>query len=274
MTKLSDPFLSNFTWAIPTAFSDAVGACQFSRGDTLYSSPIAYREWNEEFYELAQGLCAIKVLSPEAKPAPPSPGLFQSNWNAVAEVEVFIPSGQNGAEILSTTQGRIYSLLWRGDSSVLDPATSVPIIPHSAGYLLKNLNHAKSTLRQLILDQHPDARYFFVLPHDVCSQLLDGKYRKLAYGLGRNRLASEVNVAASVLPIPEADRLAPTVSVKTFVFMENDEDTIKESLKELLYVRAANTKSKKDMFRLNAHGFFSAINEESHIVGKKKKRSR
>ena len=173
----------------------------------------------------------------------------------MAEVEVFMPGGQNGAEILSTTQGRIYSLLWRGDSSVLDPATSVPIIPHPAGYLLKNLNQAKSTLRQLILDQHPDARYFFVLPHDVCSQLLDRKYRKLAYGLGRTRLASEVNVAASVLPIP-------------------DEKLIKESLKELLYVRAANTKSKKDMFRLNAHGFFSSINEESHIVGKKKKRSR
>ena len=78
MTKLSDPFLSNFAWAVPTAFSDAVGACQFSRGDTLYSSPIAYREWNEEFYNLAKGLHAIKVLSPEAKPAPPSPCLFQS----------------------------------------------------------------------------------------------------------------------------------------------------------------------------------------------------
>ena len=255
MTTEAYNFFPGFEWAIPSAFADALGACQFSRGDTLYSSPVAYREWNEEFYESAKGLRAIKVLSPEAKPAPPSPGLFQSNWNSVAEVEVFMPGGQNGAEILSTTQGRIYSLLWRGDSSVLDLATSVPIIPHPAGYLLKNLNHAKSTLRQLILDQHPDARYFFVLPHDVCSQLLDRKYRKLAYGLGRTRLASEVNVAASVLPIP-------------------DEKLIKESLKELLYVRAANTKSKKDMFRLNAHGFFSSINEESHIVGKKKKRSR
>jgi hypothetical protein len=260
MTTEAYNFFPGFEWAIPSAFADALGACQFSRGDTLYSSPVAYREWNEEFYESAKGLRAIKVLSPEAKPAPPSPGLFQSNWNSVAEVEVFMPGGQNGAEILSTTQGRIYSLLWRGDSSVLDPATSVPIIPHPAGYLLKNLNHAKSTLRQLVLDQHPDARYFFVLPYDVCSQLLDEKYRKLAYGLRQTCHASEVNIDASVLPIPEADRLAPTVSLKTFIFTGNEEQLIQESLKELLYIRAVNTKSKKDMFRLNAHGFFSAIN--------------
>lgn len=272
MTQLTDSFLSNFAWSVPTAFSDAVGACQFSRGDTLYSSPIAYREWNEEFYNSAKGLHAIKVLSPEAKPAPPSPALFQSNWSSEAEVEVFMPGGQEGVKRLSTTQGRIYSLLWRGDSSILDTATSVPTVPHQAGYLLKNLNHAKSTLRHLILDQHPDARYFFVLPHDMCSQLLDGKYRKLAYGLGRTHHASELNVAASVLPIPEVDRLAPTVSLKTFVFMGNDEKLIKESLKELLYVRAVNTKSKKDMFRLNAHGFFSGITEESQVVERKKKK--
>lgn len=136
------------------------------------------------------------------------------------------------------------------------------------------MNRAKSTLRQLILDQHPNAQYFFVLPHDVCSQLLDGKYKKLAYGLERTCHPLEVNIAAAALPIPEVDRLAPTVSLKTFVFMGSDEKLIMESLKEILYVRAVSTNSEKDMFRLNAHGFFSAIKEENHIAGKKKKRSR
>jgi len=266
MTKLSAPFLSNFAWAVPIAFSDAVGACQFSRGDTLYSSPIAYCEWNEEFYKLAKGLRAIKILSPEAKPAPPSPGLFLSNWNSQVEVEVFMPDGQEGVKRLSTAQGRMYSMLWQGDSSVLDTTTSMPLVPHQAGYLLGNLNHVKSVLRQLILDQYPDARYVFALPHDVCSQLLDGKYRKLAYGLKRTCHALEANIAVSALPIPEVERLAPTVSLKTFAFMEKDEKLIKESLKELLYVRATSTKSKKDMFRLNAHGFFSTISEDNQVV--------
>lgn len=83
-------FFSGFAWSVPMAFSDAVGACQFSRGDTLYSNRIAYRQWNEEFYKLAKDLHAIKVLSPEAKPAPPSPGLFQSNWNSAAESIPFL----------------------------------------------------------------------------------------------------------------------------------------------------------------------------------------
>lgn len=132
-----DSFLKKFAWSVPVAFTDAVGACQFSRGDTLYSSPIAYREWNEEFYRLAKGLRGIKVLRPEARPASPSPGLFLSNWDSPAEVEVFMPDAQESVRRLSTTQGRIYSVLWQGDISVLDTATSMPLVPHHPGYLLK-----------------------------------------------------------------------------------------------------------------------------------------
>jgi hypothetical protein len=108
-------FFTGFEWAIPSAFADALGACQFSRGDTLYSSSIAYREWNKEFYEMDKGLYAIKILSPEAKPAPPSPSLFGNNWNTQAEVEVYKIGEQEDAKCFITTQGRIYSLLWRGE---------------------------------------------------------------------------------------------------------------------------------------------------------------
>ena len=269
-TNPSSPFLPNFSWAVPVAFSDALGACQFSRGDTLYSSSFAYRKWDDEFYKLAQGLHAIKVLSPEAKPSPPSPGLFQSNWNSPTEVEFYKPVGQDGAKRLSTTQGRIYSLLWRGNTSVLDLTTSAPPIPFQANFLLKCLSGAESSVRQLILEEEPNAKYFFVLPHDVCSQLLEEKYQKLVYGLGRTRHISELGIPATRLPITEAEHLVPTLSLKAFVFLDEDEGVIKERLKDLLYVQTGNRKSKDDKFRLNAHGLFSSLIEAKSTAGKKK----
>ena len=252
-------FFPGFEWAIPSAFADALGACQFSRGDMLYSSSIAYREWNKEFYEMARGLYAIKILSPEAKPAPPSPSLFGSNWNTQAEVEVYKIGEQEGAKCFMTTQGRIYSLLWRGNRSILDAATPAPLLPHQAGYLLNALGDIKSAIFPLIMGKVSDARYFFALPHDVCSQLLEGKYQKLVYGLQRTHNVSVMDVSVATLPVPEASRIAPTVSLKLFVFRHDDESAIRESLKGLLYIQAVDKKSKTDKFRLNAHGLFAAV---------------
>jgi hypothetical protein len=259
MTTEANNYFPGFKWAIPSAFADALGACQFSRGDTLYSSSLAYREWNKEFYEMARGLYAIRILSPEAKPAPPSPSLFGNNWNTQAEVEVYKIGEQEDVKRFITTQGRIYSLLWRGDRTILDPSTSVPPLPHQAAHLMKALEGIKSTLSKLIMGKVSDARYFFALPHDVCNQLLDGKYQKLVYGLKRTHNVSVMEVSVATLPVQEASRVVPTVSLKVFVFRNDDESAIRESLKELLYVQAADRKSNTDKFRINAHGLFSPV---------------
>jgi len=259
MSTEANNYFPGFEWAIPSAFADALGACQFSRGDTLYSSSLAYREWNKEFYEMARGLYAIRILSPEAKPAPPSPSLFGNNWNTQAEVEVYKIGEQEDVKRFITTQGRIYSLLWRGDRTILDPSTSVPQLPHQAAHLMKALEGIKSTLSKLIMGKVSDARYFFALPHDVCNQLLDGKCQKLVYGLNRTHNVSVMDVSVATLPVPEASRVVPTVSLKVFVFKNDDESAIRESLKGFLYVQAADRKSNTDKFRINAHGLFSPV---------------
>ncbi len=41
-------FFSNFTWAVPKAFSDAVASCRFEEGDMLYDTPKAYEvDWED-----------------------------------------------------------------------------------------------------------------------------------------------------------------------------------------------------------------------------------
>jgi hypothetical protein len=58
---------------------------------------------------------------------------------------------------------------------------------------------------------------------------------------------------------PSVSRIAPTVSLKLFVFRHDDESAIRESLKEPLYIQAVDKKSKTDKFRINAHGLFAAV---------------
>ena len=124
---------------------------------------------------------------------------------------------------------------------------------------MKALEGIKSTLSKLIVAKVSDARCFFALPHDVCNQLLDGKYQKLVYGLTRTHNVSVMDISVATLPVPEASRVLPTVSLKVFVFRNDDEIGIRESLKEFLYVQAADRKSDTDKFRINAHGLFSPV---------------
>ena len=256
-------FFPSFSWAVPLAFADALGACHFSRGDTLYSDPIAYRAWDDEFYRFGRDLYAIKVLHPEAKPSPPSPDLFRDNWDAPAEVEFHKVGKQSNMQRLSTTQGRIYSLLWRGDVAVLDIGTPMPQVPHQARYLLAHLKSAESSLRKYMFEQAPNTTNIFALPHDRCNSLLEGKYQKLAHGLCNTMRVREIEIPIPLLAIPEADHIAPTVSVKAFAFLDHDENSIRAKLKEFLYTQTTNRKANGAQFRLQAHGFFCTTSKKT-----------
>jgi hypothetical protein len=259
--KSDDPhsFFPCFSWAIPLAFSDALGACQFSRGDTLYNDPIAYKAWDDEFYRMAHGLYAFKVLSPEAKPSPPSANLFKKNWEALAEVELYKPTSKSETRRISTTQGRLYSLLWQGDLSVLNCATSKPLVPHQSPYLLSHLKSVESSVRQIILEQASNAAHVFLLPRDRCNPLIEGKYQRLVRGLGKISGVRELDVPLSRLTLPEVERIAPTISLKAFTFMDRDEAGIREKLKNILYVPTTKREAKRDQFRVQAHGFLCAV---------------
>ncbi|MGH9425235.1 MAG: hypothetical protein ACRD2L_02895 [Terriglobia bacterium] len=255
----SIPLFPHFTWAVPLAFADALGACQFSRGDTLYSDPIAYRAWDDEFYQFAQDLQGIKVLHPETKPSPPSVNLFKKNWEASVEIELYRPVSKSEARRVSTTQGRLYSLLWRGELSVLDCATPKPRVPHQSPYLLSHLKSVESSVRQIILELANNVTHAFLFPRDRCNPLLEGKYQKLVRGLGRTSDVRELDIPLLRLALPEMERVAPTINLKAFTFLDRDETSIRDALKNILYVPTTKRKTQRDQFRMQTHGFFCTV---------------
>lgn len=270
-------YIEGFRWAVPTAFADALGACQFSRGDTLYSSPIAYQAWDETFYQNVKELECLQVLSPEAKPAPPSVELFESNWETEAQAQLFTVGGKSPLVQFSTTQGRIYTLLWHGNTEVLNLQTPVPRLPQTARELLKLLTDGKhmrahsvhATIENHVQKHHHQASHFFALPYDHCNEVLRNKFDKLIQGLADMVKSGTVNVLTlkpQTLNLPEIQNLAPTVELKLFAFSSalrqpnGSAQPILERLKAQLYIPQAKTEgTSADRFRIEAHGLFAPM---------------
>lgn len=259
MTTSHYKFIDGFKWAVPRAFLDALGACQFSRGDTLYSNPIAYQAWNAEFYKEAKGMHCLKVLSPEAKPVSTSVNLFQNHWNDKAEVETYTIGKEDHPTRQRTTQGRIYSLIWRGDLSILDVSALAPEKPQMAGDLLKSLDSFTFTIRQHVRGKVPRAMSYFAFPHDICNELLNDKYEKLVSGLDSGLDVTIVSLTPGEMSLPDSSRVAPTVALKVFAFGTENEQAIRANLKTILYNELAKKESNADKFRLAAHGLFSSV---------------
>ncbi|MBI3356688.1 MAG: hypothetical protein HY038_07965 [Nitrospirae bacterium] len=259
MTTEHYQYLDGFKWAVPIAFLDALGACQFSRGDTLYSSSIAYQEWNDEFYKKAKGTHALKVLSPEVKPVSTSGNLFQLNWDEKAEVETYTIGEADSPKRQVTTQGRIYCLIWRGDLSILNVNTPPPEKLQMAADILKSLDSCHSTIRQHVLEKVPRAMSYFAFPHDLCSELLNNKYKNLVSGLHSTLDATMLSLTPDEISVPDSCRVAPTITLRVFAFGTENEDSISATLKAILYREPANKESSAGKFRLAAHGLFSRV---------------
>ncbi len=77
---MSERFFDGFAWAVPAAFSEAVSACMFLEGDTLYDTKKAYSgEWEKALPYIRH---YIQVHSTAANPN--SPWLFRSAMTATS----------------------------------------------------------------------------------------------------------------------------------------------------------------------------------------------
>lgn len=119
------------------------------------------------------------------------------------------------------------------------------------------------------MKDHRHASHYFVLPFDLCNEVLRGKYEKLVTGLADKLTGGAVAVfpmRPQVLNLPETENVAPTVELKVFAFSSTiqspnrSEHAIVNRLKDLLYVpqaKADGTRTNK--FRIEAHGLFAPI---------------
>ena len=250
MAKTSTTFFPNFAWAIPKAFADPLSTCRFEQGDTLYKNQSAYElPWSEVTKTNGQ---AIQVLSPSKGVASKSTGqddsAFGENWQQEVIFDLHdLKTGE--IQTITTTEGRLYTLLWRGDINILDEQQEAPPVPRQASALKKLLPEAAKLFQTELL---PDPEVLrFLLPCDLAAGLYRDKYlnvkQKLEAEFETTVRLEQAGSLGGVVPF------LPTVHVAIFSLRGTTAEMVEKSLQDVLYRPLAARKG-ASRFRLKTHG--------------------
>ena len=258
MPALLDPpdYFDGFSWALPTAFADALALCRFEQGDMLYDTKRAYEgEWASALRYIRH---RVEVTFPlrggSVKSSESEDSAFEDNWNSKVVVRLIDHRASSEREV-TTTQGNLYSLLWKGEIAVLDGKGLLP--PLGARHLLTKLT--------LVLDSLRSGNAFkiirgtvFLLPFDHTSKLLRSKLRTVATALKALDAKCGV-VAVKDLELQGADAFAPTTCVVWFAMSsEHKPEAITHLLKRHLHKPSKDKKTDRENFNLKTHGLLAS----------------
>ncbi len=235
-------FFPGFAWAVPRAFADPLAACRFELGDTLYSDARAYTgKWEDA---RRQGR-AVQVLEP-------SRGIggggddsgFAEAWKQEVVFELHDFVGDQ-TRTVGTTQGRLYTLLWKGDETVLDPESAEPAVPANATAFKKHLEIAATKI-----PARGEVRY--LMATDAAAGLPREKLQKVSIALEEG-----FGVLPRVIPVTELEldtEFLPTVQLAVFELGQADPGAVTEALQAVLYKPSAGRVTAGSRFRLATHG--------------------
>src|SRR5690349_8100208 len=123
----ADGYFPGFAWAVPTSFAAPLASCRFEQGDTLYDTVRGYEEWNEALKHVHYG---VQIKSPARSLGrsgnSDEEAVFADNWKSTVIFDLIDFKTSTKQEV-QTTQGQLYTMLWRGDLSVLDPNCCLPV---------------------------------------------------------------------------------------------------------------------------------------------------
>ena len=271
MTSLKEKYFEDFSWAVPFAFADALGACRFERGDTLYDTKRAYKgTWGEAIIHISY---SIQVKSPSrttvARTQKEEESVFTTNWKQRVVFDLTDHMNNVTREVI-TTQGRLYTLLWRGDRKCLDKKTDTSLKPPLlAMSLVKKLKNRKAAdirkavpyFKRLVAKDIKEGM-MFLMPYDRSKVLLRKKYENVKSGFTNLKTRIELASPKKAGLISETE-FAPTVKIACFCVERISISELNERLKKALYNPAKNKKSKKEQFRITTHGHLESIGEDS-----------
>jgi hypothetical protein len=258
LPEISEEYFDNFAWAVPLAFADALGMCRFERGDTLYNTKKAYEHtWGEAINHIAY---SIQVKSPSRTTVARTQGkeksVFTTNWEQKVVFDLTDYMKNKTREII-TTEGRLYTLLWRGDLKYLEEETNAPPVPTLAGGILKDIKKATLYFRKTFAK---GIKYgaMFLMPYDRSQLLYRTKFAKVRDGLEKVKTTIDIATLKEAGFISET-KFAPTVKIACFCVDSISVSEMNEILKNALYSQTKNKKSGTKQFGIHRHGHLEIL---------------
>lgn len=241
-------FFDGFQWAVPESFSDAVNLCNFEEGDIFYDNKSPYLDdWSTACQKIGHSI-QVKAAYSGSLPAGASDAQqFSVNWGAEVCLDLFLKQKRTSPGQIHTTQGRLYTALWRGDLKILDSAVPAPVPPirlRDAGKSIIKVSDA--------ISQYADGGVAFAMMYDRSSPVSRSKFNKIVGVLDDVMIGDPVLVNPYLVDFDSVDMFAPTIVLAIFRVDRMSCHDLHESIKKAVYVPAKD--AKRDMFRISAHG--------------------
>ena len=255
MFLMKNEFFEHFSWAVPLAFSDPLGACRFEEGDVLYDSKVAYEAaWGEAKKKMKY---CIQVKSPprgpRTKSAQDNASVFEDNWVQQVVFDLIeFPSEKTTS--ITTTQGRLYSCLRFGELRFDENESDDPNRPRLAQDLMKELKGVVTKI-----DGLQKVKHYFIMPFDITNTLLREKYTKIEKSLRRELRFEPVRISLSDIDPELAGNYTATSEFLCFKIKNGSRAEVEKALKEALYTPAKNKITDVDRFTLSKHGMLGSI---------------
>lgn len=259
---------TGFAWAVPRAFASAVAACRFEQGDVLYDDPIAYAgcgdagcgndadatsgeapgrdvglRWGDTVRRLGH---AVQILDPPRSarnaPADAVGNRFDANWNSPVTYELCDFRARTTTSS-RTTQGRLFTCLWRGDVAWLaasdeEDQAAAPL-PATARELHLALEQALPAVRRAQADASQGLLYTFVVDESSESSL--AKMRAVEPALSARFRTTTADLAPDALGLGAT--FHPALRIFSCAIATSDEQAVRALLKGVLYAPARGAES-------------------------------
>lgn len=255
-------FFDGFAWAVHKAFSEPLASCRFEQGDTLYDTSEAYEgRWDDALHRIR---FSVQVQSPSrgstSKTQKDDDSMFASNWRQPLTLKL-TEYPLRETRMIATTQGRLYSTLWKGDLRQLEDGIPEPSIPKLPKEALKEL----PATMDFFVDQHGEGLQhpvLFIMPFDETRDILRAKHDKV-----RNSLAQEFHPHIVLVPpkeagLPKAEDYIPTLKIACFLMDTPNQEAVYTRLKAALYTPSKEKTTAVERFRLKVHGYLHPHHSE------------
>lgn len=241
-------FFSGFKWAVPKAFSDAVSLCRFEEGDMLYDTEKAYDgDWERAKKFIGHSLQVKYPTRVTGGASEKGGSVFNSNWRSEVRIDLYQNLEKVGDNQIYTTQGRLYTALWKGDLAILEKESEDPAAPLTVQDVTRTLEQTSQKAKELSVG-FP----VFVMACDLSNPVSRDKYLKVLTKLKKHLYDIPIILTPKMAGLIQFKDVAPTVDVAFFPMNETSAEELYDLVRSAVYVPSKD--AKKEMFRISAHG--------------------
>lgn len=274
MTKTSSQrnmsFYERFGWAVPTAFKDPVASCWFESGDSLYDTQEAYSgtTWGDSLKHISHSIYVKLPKRGIVSGVQADTGLvFKQNWNSEVVIEFINYKQANEKQLISTTQGRLFSFLNTGDTNILYQSSENPLIPILIGELKPYMDKAVTAIQNKFKDSGKNLN-LFVMGYDPTNDTCVQKFSNIESALNSTGLEVKVfDYSPEECGLENYKEFSPVVYFRCIAIETRSIEKFRDGIKKALWTKRERKKSliedlKEDKkrnalyFKLSNHGIF------------------